>query len=126
MTKKYIIIIAVCTACAIGITVFMNRSNSEPIVKGSDIQMLCSACGYSFTFSSQEYDEIRKNNIQKRGSARGSVFECPKCLKVAAQKAIKCPKCGNVFFADWGREKGYPDSCPKCGFSEIEQKQRNQ
>ena len=120
MTKKtYIIIIVLCTACAIGITFFLNRGDSESTVESGDIQMLCSACGHSFTFSSQEYNEILKSNIQKRGSARGGIFDCPNCSKAAAQRALKCTKCGNVFSPDWGKENDYPDRCPKCGFSEI-------
>ena len=33
--KKYIIIIAVCMACAIGITLFITMGDSEPILKGA-------------------------------------------------------------------------------------------
>jgi predicted RNA-binding Zn-ribbon protein involved in translation (DUF1610 family) len=65
-----------------------------------------------------------KDSIQKRGSSSGNVFECPKCGKVAVREALKCPKCGNVFIPDWDRQNDYPDRCPKCGFSEIEQEQR--
>jgi DNA-directed RNA polymerase subunit M/transcription elongation factor TFIIS len=86
--------------------------------------MLCSACGHSFTLSTQEYDETVKKNIQNRGPSSGDVFECPNCSKAAAREALKCPKCGNVFIPDWGREKDYADRCPKCRFSEIEQEQR--
>jgi hypothetical protein len=125
MKKTYVIIIVICIACAIGITFFMNRGQSEPITQSGDVQMLCSSCGHSFTFSPQEYEATLKSNIQKRGSARGGDFECPKCSKVTAQKALKCPKCENVFIPDWGRVKNdFPDRCPKCRFSEIEQEQK--
>jgi predicted RNA-binding Zn-ribbon protein involved in translation (DUF1610 family) len=119
--KKYIIIIVVCFACAIGITLFMIRGDSAPIPERGDIQMLCSACGYSVKVSSQEYDKMLRDKIQNRGLRTVSVFECPKCSKAALQESLKCPKCGNVFIPDWARTNDYPDRCPKCGFSEIEQ-----
>lgn len=127
MTKKQcLIIMAVCVACAIGITLFTQMGNSESILEKDSKQMLCSACGYSFTVSSQEYVAMLKNQRQTGDPSIGNVFQCPNCSKIAVQKSLQCPECENCFIPDWSRKDDYPDRCPKCNFSEIEQKERKQ
>ena len=44
---------------------------------------------------------------------------CKQCGKNSAYKAIKCEKCGEVFFAGEAKSD-FSDRCPKCGFSEVE------
>ena len=45
---------------------------------------------------------------------------CSKCQKASVYKAFKCPKCELVFFSGIMRHD-YPDRCPKCSFSKIEE-----
>jgi len=51
----------------------------------------------------------------------GSVpFECKKCGEKTAYIATKCPKCGELFIQDY-QSGDYPDRCPECGYSAIEE-----
>ena len=49
-------------------------------------------------------------------------LKCPECGKEAAYTAMVCKKCGNVFSADEVAFDQYQDTCPKCGYSAIEEK----
>ena len=96
---------------------------NEPIV------MLCAnpECGKDY--------EITRDELQKNMEGMGPggmmpmmqpVFTCKFCEEKSAYIAQKCEKCGAVFvpnYMDPGNE--YPDACPECGYSRIEEMRKN-
>jgi predicted Zn-ribbon and HTH transcriptional regulator len=48
---------------------------------------------------------------------------CQSCGKKGVFEAIKCSKCGHVFFPG-NRVKDFPDRCPECKYSEMEEKRK--
>jgi len=64
------------------------------------------------------YEYVQKN--QDHSSLSAPPMVCKKCNQKSAYKAIKCKKCGNIFF-EGDSATGYSDSCTKCGFSEKTQ-----
>jgi uncharacterized OB-fold protein len=45
---------------------------------------------------------------------------CEKCGEESIYKAIKCEKCGAIFF-DNVTPDDFRDRCPKCGYSKTEE-----
>lgn len=117
--KKPIIFIVSCLVLAAGVTVF-TRSGGGSIK--NPIQMLCVECNAEFEVSHRQFD----GHIKKYGpmAARGMPFRCPECGEDSAYMAVKCKKCATVFLMD-PAAGDYPDICPECGYSEIEERHRN-
>jgi|GEM_PF-2742082 len=96
----------------------------------SDVVLLCTTCG-GFEIPIKEYsDFMAKNpqNMQDTMMPMGSnlvVIPCPKCGKKTCCAATKCPKCKNIFVFGQAKDQQFPDRCPKCKFSEIEDMQKN-
>ena len=98
-------------------------SSNEPIV------MLCAnpACGKDYEISRNELQEL----MQEMGPGgmmpmMQPVLKCKFCGEKSAYIAQKCEKCGTVFvpnYMDPGNE--YPDACPECGYSKIEEMRNN-
>jgi phage FluMu protein Com len=51
--------------------------------------------------------------------------KCPKCTEDSVFAAIKCEKCGKVFFASTV-EGPYDDKCPACEYSKKEEAAKQQ
>jgi hypothetical protein len=122
--KKYLMIgiIVVCIGLAAGITYFnMGGSGSggaRPVV------MLCDSCQATYEISAEEFKQAMRDsgagrNMMMRGPM---VLTCKECGQVAAYRATKCPECEEAFvMGDAGDDK-YPDKCPACGYSAMEQR----
>jgi predicted RNA-binding Zn-ribbon protein involved in translation (DUF1610 family) len=86
--------------------------------------MKCTECKYAYVITSGEYtkqvDELIAAGKGSSGPANPPVI-CPKCGKQAAQRAIKCEKCGNIYLMGETGDKSLPDKCPKCSYSGMAQ-----
>ena len=75
-----------------------------------------------------EYTEMIQNtsgDMAMEGMMMGpQALKCPNCGKKSAYMAIKCPKCGKIFIMDYRTSSNYPDRCPKCHFSQMEDAQK--
>ena len=128
--KKQVMVavVVICIAVAAVVTlVFNNPFGGGSAGSKGPVQMLCvnPDCGYAFEISR---DEFRKQMMKKdpMGPMMGPMgappaFTCPKCGKESAYMATKCPKCGNVFIIDYSISDDYPDRCPECGYSALEE-----
>ncbi|MHC4124284.1 MAG: hypothetical protein ACYSSI_11975 [Planctomycetota bacterium] len=119
-SKKPLMIIAVviCLIVAVIITLATKSKEEKGInaLGGEQILVKCRECGAVYETNHKEHQEYI---IAHRTGERSVVpVPCQKCGKEAVYRAIKCNKCGNIF--ERGSVKGkMPDTCPKCGYSQI-------
>jgi hypothetical protein len=120
--KKPLLIAVVVGCLVIAAAVFYyTRSSSSSIpsefakqkiwVKCSDAE-----CGNAYEMNKQAYFEWAEKNAAASGVPP---MKCPKCGKDSVFQAEKCESCGEIFI--YGSSQGFPDTCPKCGFSKTEE-----
>ena len=130
--KKKIVMIVVAIACivlAVVITFVTCEGGGRRTATGP-INMLCvnPDCGASFELSREEYtnqlmanqSETTMPGMRGRGMAGPSVFTCPECGKESAYMATKCPECEAIFIQGQAGDQQFPDRCPECGYSAME------
>jgi phage FluMu protein Com len=125
-TKKIvlIVVIVICFAAAGAIT-FMTRGGSSanaPAVQAK-LWVKCNnpKCDWENQMERAEYNKTALKNGPDY-AVRFGVFpiKCPKCGEESVFEAIKCEKCGKVFFP--GSVEGkFNDKCPGCGYSKEEE-----
>lgn len=120
-----IVLVVVCLAAA-GVITWKTRSGSSSAINGNALMWVkCNNpnCGAEYQITQKEYlDFIRKNAVP--GFATIPAMTCKKCGEKSAFAAIKCPKCGTVFIR--GTVKGpFEDKCPKCGYSQMEERRKS-
>ena len=125
LKKKIMIgIIVLCLGLAVVITVFSRRGSSAR----GPAQMLCTNpdCGKAYDMSRHDFDKKRRELATGPGASLGVMGQmppitCPHCGQESARVAIKCKKCEKVYVPDPNIRGGYPDRCPGCGHSAIEE-----
>ena len=96
-------------------------------VNDQEVVLLCTnpECGESYTISRDEYKEMRTitapDGTKIPMMDLNPQFTCKFCGQESASIAEKCGKCGHVFFLDNSGASKYPDICPECGFSNVEE-----
>ena len=124
-SKKKPVMIGVIVVCLIAAAVIFIKTSSQDsasTAKGQMIWIKCAdeACGAEYQMDSEKFGLA----IMKGGMPSTiPVLVCEKCGKETAYRAEKCPKCGTVFFKGAMGEQKFPDTCPKCGFSAVEEEQ---
>ena len=130
--KKQVMIgiIIACIVLAVGITLYNSAGGGgggKAVNRKNFI--LCSECGESFELSVEELREkmreaASEGEMGPMGPMESPVLTCPGCGKDAAQMATKCKSCETVFIQDFqaAAEGDYPDRCPKCNYSEMEER----
>lgn len=125
--KKYVMIgiVVVCIALAAGITYF-NMGGSGGGSGTRAVTMLCDSCEATYELSSEEFKQAARDSgagqnpmMRMRGPM---IFPCKECGEIAAYRATKCPECGEAFVTGDAGDQKYPDKCPSCGHSAIEQR----
>jgi ribosomal protein L40E len=75
-------------------------------------------CGAEYQIDGKDYFEhIRP---YEGGSIMPPPLICEKCGEQSVFRAMQCKKCGKIFFMEAVSED-YPDKCPECGYSRIEE-----
>ena len=127
-TKKNLVI-GVTVVCLFVASILFYRSffgGSDGATGDGQAALMCTSCG-GFEVSMDEFREMISQ--QAPGAmmmAAGTVaMECPKCGKKTCYQARKCKKCENIFVTGQAKDKNYPDRCPKCSFSNIEDHRQN-
>jgi DNA-directed RNA polymerase subunit RPC12/RpoP len=73
-------------------------------------------CGNTWQMDNKEFFQY----VEKyRDGMTVPGVECPKCGNKSGYRAIKCEKCGFIFEKPTNTTD-YPDRCPKCGHSAVE------
>jgi len=129
--KKWLTIGLFVLSMLVAATVFYRTFFSSSTGGGGDrkVYLMCKSCG-GFEISADEFRDMM--NSQPGGMMppmMGSpmLLTCPKCNQKSCMKASKCEKCETMFIPKMGMGQNpntYPDKCPKCGYSAIEERQK--
>lgn len=122
----YALVITVCILAAVVVFVKTHSGSSsktglDSISETEMTWMKCKACNNVFQMSEKEYQKT----IQEKAAVSPTAMmftpplQCPKCQKLMAFKAAKCPNCGEVFLLN-SVPNDFQDRCPKCKHSKIE------
>jgi len=114
--------LALAVICAGLLTVESKPACQKEDKAGWDIWVKCSdaSCGAEYQISEKEYFEyVKKHHDPKTMKPR--LLVCKKCGQESVCRAIKCERCGSVFFYNANKRGGYGDKCPKCGYSIIKE-----
>jgi hypothetical protein len=126
-SKKKVIKIAVVIACvvlAVGIT-FLTRSKGgsgiEGMQRGEMWWVKCGNpdCGAEYQMDMKDFLEAEQKLVMEGGMG-AKPLTCKNCGEQSIYRAIKCPKCGKVFFYGSVRND-YSDRCPECSYSQTEE-----
>ena len=127
--RVMVAIVVICLITAGVITFIFNNPFSSGGGSRGPMQMLCvnPDCGYAFEISQKEFREQMMEKgpagqMMMGPMAAPPAFTCPKCGEQSAYMATKCPKCGKVFINDYSITDDYPDRCPECGYSAMEER----
>ncbi len=122
----YAIIIAACILVAVLVFVKTRSGGSsggglDSISDADMVWMKCRACNGSFEMSRKQYYK----DISEKAAANATAMmltpplPCQKCSKNAAFLAEKCANCGEIFISGTV-QNDFPDRCPKCKHSKVE------
>ena len=119
--KKLLIVVAVACIAAAGIVTYKTMGGGTTAGQPtSKMWVKCNnpKCGDEYQISAKEYSVFMMNNGGPRQfMMSGAVpMKCPKCNEDSVFKAMKCEKCGKVFFPGTVEGKA-EDTCPGCGYS---------
>jgi phage FluMu protein Com len=120
---KKILLIVVAVACIAAAGIIMHKTMGGGTIASQPTNKMwvkCNnpKCGNEYQISAKEYTDFMMNNGGPRQFIMsGAVpMKCPKCNEDSVFKAMKCEKCGKVFFPGTVEGKA-EDTCPGCGYS---------
>ena len=127
--KKPVMIgfIVVCLGLA-GAIAYMSRSERsglDSVPRGQMIWVKCRNpdCATEYQIDNKDYWEYIEKHRNPMLLSVPSLI-CRDCEKGSVFRAVKCEKCGLVFFH--GTVHGdFADTCPECGFSKMEEQRRS-
>lgn len=94
----------------------------------TDMPLKCThpGCGVTYKLSGAEFKELF-HNPKSPVMPGQEVFPCRVCGRNTATVAQECEKCTEVFIMNHMslQQGSYPDKCPRCGYSTIEEKLKN-
>ena len=127
-TKKYLAILFAIVSLIIVVTIFYRTfSSGSGSGGGKDtVYLLCKSCG-PIGITQDEFREImmtQPGGMMPPMMGGPMLFNCPECGQKSCAVAQKCQKCDNIFITGQAQDPRYPDRCPKCGFSAIEDRQK--
>ncbi len=118
--QKQILLVVVCLALAVGITIFTNLGGSSSGGGGNKtMQLLCvnEDCLAAYEITREEFRLMP-------GTGRvSSTLICKECDEETAYIATICEKCGTVFIPDYESAEDF-DRCPECGYSRYEESRK--
>jgi hypothetical protein len=128
-TKKYLSIGAAVICLLITGTIFyrtMLGGSSGSGGANREAALLCTTCG-GFEIPADVLREMMSQQDPATMMMRRmpAAMECPQCGKKTCYEAQKCQQCENIFVVGQARDRNYPDRCPKCSFSYIEDRRQN-
>jgi len=117
-------IIVLCLAVAAAVT-YKSRSRDqggiESIPADEMMWVKCNnpQCKAEYQIPKREYFQFIEKNVDPMAT-RPPGMRCKECGKDSVYRAVKCPKCGTVFFYGVAGPSDFADRCPNCKFSETE------
>jgi predicted RNA-binding Zn-ribbon protein involved in translation (DUF1610 family) len=123
--KKNVIMGVIIVAClaAAGVITFRSvkpKGAQVPEFKGQTVWVKCSNkdCGHAWEMPKRDYFVWIEEHSNAATMSTPPLI-CEKCGEESGYRAVKCEKCGLVFF--WGAlgSDAYSDECPECGHSAV-------
>jgi len=119
-TKKPVMIgvIVACLALAVFIWIKWGSGSKGGLttVRGQT-WMLCRSCNASWEIPKRDYFKYIEEHVS---GPQVPPLPCPECGEESGYRAVKCAKCGKIFF--YGTMTNtFADQCPDCGYSQDEQ-----
>jgi hypothetical protein len=124
--KKFLLIGFVSIALLIAGTVFyrtISGNSKTKVNAAASVALKCTECG-GFEVTLDEFNDILSKGSGGMGFGP-KIVDCPKCGKHTCYVAQKCQKCQNIFVSGEANDERFPDRCPKCGFSKVEDRFKN-
>lgn len=124
--KKKPVMIGIIVVC-FGVAAFITFRGGgvKPVVIAEDattwmkcVNLKCNGGNTVYEMSLKEYRDFQKEHSAEETTP---ALICSKCGKGSAFEAMKCPQCGNVFIAGESGPQDFPDRCPKCKYSALEE-----
>ncbi len=123
--KVLSIVFAVVALIVAGIVISKTFSGSS---KNAEIHLLCKSCG-EMEISPDDFREMMNQPdgmmppiLPMMGGPM--LLNCPECGQKTCAVARKCEKCEKVFVPGMAGDQSYPDRCPGCGYSVVEEAQK--
>ena len=123
--KKKAIMVVAAVACLVLAALIMRRHTSGggpglESFRGQGVWVKCRGCGAEYQIDKADYFKYIRENV--RGTSAPPLV-CEKCGEEKVYRAVKCLKCETVFFHG-GARGDFDDRCPKCRYSDTEEKRK--
>jgi predicted Zn-ribbon and HTH transcriptional regulator len=124
----YVIVIAVCLVLAVVIFLVTRGGGSaglDTMQRGELTWVMCNnpACKATYEIDLKDYyTELQEKARINPVMAGTPALVCKECNEESIFRAVKCEKCGHMFFH--GNPADFDDRCPECKFSKIEDERR--
>lgn len=80
-------------------------------------------CGAEYQIGKKDYfEQLEEKMRADTTTSQMPALTCKDCGEKSVYRAVKCEKCGNIFY--YGRPDDFNDRCPKCAFSKIEDERK--
>jgi predicted Zn-ribbon and HTH transcriptional regulator len=125
-----IVVIVACLVSAALITFLARKSRSATGLSefAGKMQLVKCAnknCVAVYEIDKEKYYELVEEELRKHVDDMGPLaITCEKCGENSIFRAVKCEKCGEVFFSSEVGANDFPDRCPKCGHSAMEEQKK--
>lgn len=123
-SKKKPIMIAIIVACigAAGAITYITSSGGggiETVERGEMMWVKCNnpACGAEYEIDKKDYLEYVREHQEGLSTPP---LVCKECGEESVYRAVKCEKCGTIFFFASVQDAKFKDTCPECSYSKTE------
>jgi predicted RNA-binding Zn-ribbon protein involved in translation (DUF1610 family) len=124
--KKSLMIGIAVVCLGVAVVIAVMRGSNDPLKEIADeeiVQLKCRDCGATSEMSMKDFAAYALKNHDINGAALP--MTCEKCNKTSLVEAIKCEKCGEIFFLGAAGPGKVPDACPKCGYSAEKERRQS-
>ena len=120
-------IIVVCIVAAVAITIKTRTggSGTASIKHGELMWVKCSnpGCGAEYQIDKKDYFDFLDRHMDDDIDTEPPMT-CKECGKESIYRAVKCEKCGLIFFSGAAGPGDFADRCPECSYSKEETKRK--
>ena len=118
-----IIVVCIVVAAAITIKTRTGDSGTASIKRGELMWVKCSNpdCEVEYQIDRKDYFDFLGEHMM--GDTEPPMV-CKECERESVYRAVKCEKCGLIFFRGAVGHGDFADRCPECGYSKEEAKRK--